>query len=293
MGNDFGCIPLSDFQLYSGPPVTWESVPDIITAHNLIRASGVPNFLGHRIPVTSALNIPVWKQYLSQYFDQQLVDLLNFGFPLDFDRSLELISTSKNHTSAEQFLSHVDHYIQEEVQHGALLGPMDQTPFPIHISPFMTRPKADSEVRRTIVDLSWPKGHSVNDGVDKNTYLGTAFSLHYPSVDSIIQTLNQLGPGSSIFKVDISRAFRQIPIDPGDIDLLGLQHRDKLYLDLKTPFGYRLGSNFFQKVSDSIRYIMNQHGFTGLKNYIDDLIYIALPSVIQTPYNFLLSLSKT
>ena len=68
-----------------------------------------------------------------------------------------------------------------------------------------------------------------------------------PSVDSIIRTLNELGPGDSIFKVDISRAFRHIPNDPGDIDLLGLRHRDHLYLDLKTPFGYHLGSIFSRK----------------------------------------------
>ena len=102
-------------------------------------------------------------------------------------------------------------------------------------------------------------------------------------MDSIIRTFNQVGPGASIFKVDISRAFRHVPIDPGDIDLSGLQHRDKLYLDLKTPFGYRLGSNLFQKISDSIRFIMNKNGLIGLRNYIDDLIYIGLPSLIQTP----------
>ena len=99
------------------------------------------------------------------------------------------------------------------------------------------------------MDLSWPKGHSVHDGVSKNTDLGTEFSLHYPSVDSIIRTLYQFGPWVSIFKVDISRAFHHIPIDPGDIDLLGLQHRDKLYPDLKTPFSYRLGSIFFFRKS--------------------------------------------
>ena len=53
------------------------------------------------------------------------------------------------------------------------------------------------------MDLSWPKGHSVNDAVSNNTYLGTSFYLHYPLVDSIIQTLNQFGPGASIFKIDM------------------------------------------------------------------------------------------
>ena len=276
--------------MYLGPPVIWQSAPDIIGAHKLIRASGVPNFLGQRIPVKSDLNISSWRQHLCNYFDQQMVDLIQYGFPLDFDRNLDLFSTFKNHVSAVEFASHVDKYIAEESHHGALLGPLDHPPLNIHISPFMTRPKSGFEVRRTIVDLSWPKGHSVNDGVSNSTYLGTPFSLRYSSVDSIIRTLNQIGPGASIFKVDISHAFCHVPIDPGDIDLLGLQHRDKLYLDLKTPFGYRLGSNFFQKISDSIRFIMNKNGHTGLRNYIDDLIYIGLPSVIRTPYDFLLSL---
>ena len=36
------------------------------------------------------------------------------------------------------------------------------------------------------MDLSFPKGLSINDGVLKDTYLGTQFQMHYPSVDSII-----------------------------------------------------------------------------------------------------------
>ena len=78
--------------------------------------------------------------------------------------------------------------------------------------------------------------------------------------------------------MDISRAFRQLKIDPGDIDLLGLQHKDQLYLDLSVPFGYRLGSFFFSKISDSIRNIMANNGHNALMNYIDDLIYYGLPS---------------
>ena len=46
LGGHFGCIPLMEFRLYTGHPVTWHSVPDNIQAHNLIRFSGVPNFWG-------------------------------------------------------------------------------------------------------------------------------------------------------------------------------------------------------------------------------------------------------
>ena len=64
------------------------------------------------------------------------------------------------------------------------------------------------------MDLSFPKGFSINDGVINYTYLGTNFQMHYPSIDSIIRTLNELGPSAEIFKVDMSRAFRHIHIDP-------------------------------------------------------------------------------
>ena len=76
----------------------------------------------------------------------------------------------------------------------------------------------------------------------------------------------------------------------GDIDLLGLQHRGKLYLDLSLPFGFHLGAFFFSKISDSVRYIMNMNGHNALMNYIDDPIYCGLPSTINTSYQFLLDL---
>ena len=84
----------------------------------------------------------------------------------------------------------MDKYNKEEVGFQAMLGPLNHKPFDLHISPSTTREKSDSDARRTIMDLSFPKGLSVNDGVLKDTYLGMNFQMHYPSVDSIIQTLN-------------------------------------------------------------------------------------------------------
>ena len=93
LDSQFGCILLGEYKLYTGPPFVWHSVPYIIQAHNLIRTSGVPNLGGQRIPVKSDLNISSWRQHLCDYFDQQLVDLIQYGFPLDFDRILDLFST--------------------------------------------------------------------------------------------------------------------------------------------------------------------------------------------------------
>ena len=66
-GVEFGCVPLSPIKLYTQDPKYWETIPDIITAHKLIRQSGLPNFLGLRIPVATHINVKAWRHYLSNY----------------------------------------------------------------------------------------------------------------------------------------------------------------------------------------------------------------------------------
>ena len=83
------------------------------------------------------------------------------------------------------FPTHVDTYINEEKQFGAIHGPFKDPPFDTFQFPCITREKPDSENRRVIVDLIWPKGASVNDGVDSDEYLGTKFLLTFPSIDDI------------------------------------------------------------------------------------------------------------
>ena len=48
--------------------------------------------------------------------------------------------------------------------------------------------------------------------------------------DEIAPSLKQLGTDALLYKIYISRAFRHIRIDPGDLDLLGLKH-DGYYVD--------------------------------------------------------------
>ena len=114
--------------------------------------------------------------------------------------------------------------------------------------------------------------------------------MHYPSIDNITEALVKLGPAAQLYKMDISRAFRHLRVDPADIDLLGFQVNRRHYINVSTPFGFRHGSLFLQRCSDAIRYIMTSHGHKGLFNYIDDLIYTGLPSEIHNSYQFLLNL---
>ena len=271
--------------VYTGEDIIWTDVPNVIEAHKIIKKSAMPNFMGARIPVNSQFNIPAWESYLNEYWDKQIVDLLQYGFPLDFDRTRCLSSTYENHASAVKFPDHVNNYINTETKYGAILRPFDEYPFPCHVSPFLTREKPNSDNRRVILDLSFPVGQSVNDGVAKDKYLNTYFHLNYPSVDSIVNSLKSMGPSAMIYKIDISRAFRHIRIDPGDLDLLGL------FIDRTLPFGFRHGSVFFQRCTDAVRLIMkNCFKFPHLYNYIDDLVYTGLPDHIYDSYNTLTAL---
>ena len=289
-GKHFSFLHLNNLMVYTGDEITWTKIPSIVEAHNIVRNSAKPNFMGARIPVSSQLNINAWKSHLVRYWDNQIVDLLQYGFPLDFDRSRQLQSTYLNHSSALKFPHHVQNYIETEKKYGAILGPFTEFPFQSHVSPFLTRDKPNSNNRRVILDLNFPQGNSVNDGVQRDIYLNTYFELNYPSVDAVVDRLKMLGTEALLYKIDISRAFRHIRIDPGDLDLLGLKH-EQLFIDCTLPFGFHHGSVFFQRCTDAVRYIMkNNFNFPYLYNYIDDLIYTGLPHDIYRSYNTLIAL---
>ena len=111
-GGYFGFVPQTSLKLYQGPSIKWKHIPDVLQAHVIIKNSATHNYLKCRIPVNSHLNIERWQYHLKDYWDQQLVDLLHYGFPLDFDRTCPLASTSDNHTSALTDIDHVKRYVE-------------------------------------------------------------------------------------------------------------------------------------------------------------------------------------
>ena len=193
----------------------------------------------------------------------------------------------ENHTSANENMSHISKFLEYELEHKAIFSPFDDKPVEMHISPLLVRDKQNSSAKRTIMDLSWQKGASVNNGVAKDIYLGTSNELKFPSVDLIANSLRNLGPSAKMFKINISRAFRHIKVYPGDIDLLGIKFQNKYFLDRSLAFGFRHGSLIFQRCINAI------HGRAWIPtiiNYIDDLIYTGLPSQMDACFTFLRNL---
>ena len=58
---------------------------------------------------------------------------------------------------------------------------------------------------------------------------------------------------------------------------------------LKLPFGTRDGSQIFQRLSDGVRYIMRQKGFTII-DYIHDYVGMGVPSIASASYVVLIDL---
>ena len=187
---------------------------------------------------------------LPDYWDKQLIEFLRHGFPLDFNRNSDLNHDLNNHSSANNFPNDIEAYLVEERSHGAILRPFDTNPInQCHHSPFMTREKTGSDRRRV-----WPKGHSVNAGIDKSSYLNSEFALQFPTVDHIVNELKYVGRGAHLFKIDVSHAFPHLKVDPVDLDLLGL-FWEAQYVDTCLPFRSRHGTQNFQCVSDAVRYV--------------------------------------
>ena len=177
--------------------------------------SGRPNCKGEHVPLASSFNLDFIRSEIHNYHDKKLLDYLSFGFPLGLDKNI-LISNNaeENHQSALQYPESIDEYINTELQLCALLGPFHQPPHPCFTwSPLMTWPKGAG--RHVILDLSFGD-FSVNKATKRVHYGHTPFSLKLPNLDGLINTLNTLGDHARLFKVDISRTFRNVRIDPGD-----------------------------------------------------------------------------
>ena len=79
--------------------------------HVIVKASGIPNYIGLKIPVNKKMNIQFMRSLLVDYKDNQICDLLEFGFPIGFHNRSEILQSVekkavwkfKNHKGAEEF----------------------------------------------------------------------------------------------------------------------------------------------------------------------------------------------
>ena len=124
---------------------------------------------------------------LQGYEDKEIVEWMRYGWPTGRLPTIKQPAwTFKNHKGAMDHPRALEKYIGKKITKGAVLGPFDKIPFKdkIGISPISTRPKNLSEERRIIIDLSFPEGAVVNDGMIKDNYMGLEAKLKFPRVET-------------------------------------------------------------------------------------------------------------
>ena len=168
-------------------------------------------------------------------------------------------------------------YLAKECVEGRVLGPFPQFSLPqLQISRFRVIPKSNPGKWRLILDLSFPEGCSVNDGMAESMC-----SLTYVSVNEAAQRAFRLVRGSELAKVDIRSAYRLVPVHPEDRWLLGMQWEGSLFVDTALPFGLRSAPKIFTAVADALEWIGKQEGIGILYHYLDDFLTMGRPGTME------------
>ena len=263
------------------------NVRDLCCAiYRLVAASGNYNYVDARVPVPSALNMPAWRQKLTNYHDMQVLELLEYGFPMSYQGG-SLRTTNTNHASATDFPEHVHDYIRKECEMEAMIGARLHEHFPatIHVSPLMTRPKQNPQKRRIILDLSWPLGESVNTGIPRDRYLDQPYKLQLPTARDLANMIANHGRGCYAFNIDLARAYRQLRADPLDWPRHGISWQGETFIDIAVPFGARWGAAACQRTTNAVCHIAKHNGAAHIVPYIDDFAGVAT-TYVQAQHKF-------
>ena len=152
----------------------------------------------------------------------------------------------------------------------------------------LTRPKQDSEKLRAILDLSFPDIGSVNAAIPSTA----PFKMALPSPLVLADKMRTLGRGCHLYKIDLSRAYRQLRSCSLDWPLLGISWDSGFFVDQAIPFGLRHGASACQRTTEAVSPIAAHDVDASSYPYVDDTSGAALPDLALTHYNFLLKLME-
>ena len=123
-----------------------------------------------------------------------------------------------------------------------------------------------------IVDLSFPRNHSVNDSISRELS-----SISYATVDDAIQCILQLGTGTELVKLEHKNAYHIVPVHPQDHHLLAVRWEGRMYIDRALPFGLRSAPNIFSAVADMVTWALHCSGICNQIHYLDDFLFMGAP----------------
>jgi hypothetical protein len=132
--------------------------------------------------------------------------------------------------------------------------------------PILLSPPRKTKVR-IITDCSKPTNNAINDFIPSNPF-------HYENVDTAISFLKSM-PGAYMAVVDISEAYRAVPLNPSEWRYYGMEWEGQYLVDTRLPFGCRTAPWIFTRIGRAIKAMMKVRGYDGVVVYLDDFFIIA------------------
>ena len=231
--------------------------------------------------IITPLHWPAWEVALRGHPDREFAGLIvsgirqGFRVGFDYHRFDQLRPNRRNLGAAYDHPEVVSDYLEDERTHRRIVGPLVPSPaIPVHTSSFGVIPKRHQANKWSlIVDLSSPKGGSVNDGVDRSLC-----SFDYIAVTDIADVVLGLGRGALLAKSDIRHAYRQVPVHPDDRLLLGMRWQGLVFCDAALPFGLRSAPIIFSAVADALEWVIKVRGASHVFHYMDDFVFVGPPN---------------
>lgn len=121
------------------------------------------------------------------------------------------------------------------------------------------------------MDLSFPHGNNVNAFVHKNVLLGQYHEHRLPTVQDTVAALEERGFRALLATIDIERVYRNVPVCPLDLPLLGIQVAGQVYINTAMPFGARNSSLNMQLMAQFVVRALEVRGIT-CQMYLDDMV---------------------
>ncbi len=172
----------------------------------------------------------------------------------------------------------VDMLIKKEIEGNFMIGPFSVPPFNIfRVSPIGVANTKYSG--RLIIDLSSPHNSPFS------LIPLEEFSLHYHDIDQAITLIKNAGRGAWLAKVDITSAFKVMPIHPNFWHLFGIRWQENFYFSVRLTFGCRSSPKIFDMLSEAICWILsNNYDIPYLVHLLDDFLIISPPESIPAAY---------
>ena len=140
-----------------------------------------------------------------------------YGWPAGYQSQLIPSLGLPYHQSSISQEVPVNKYLRKELDYQAILSPFPTKPFEwVRTNPMMVRPKKEEGKYRVILDLSFPLGESVNQLIPRFSFDGAPYKLQLPTALDLAEIIADCGKGCYIYKLDLSRAYRQLPFEPFD-----------------------------------------------------------------------------